>query len=52
MKTRVSMKMATMRDVSDRECLDNVYGRCMKFLDGEIRVCSTKTSQTWKKLKT
>ena len=50
-KTRVSMKMVARRDVSDSECMDKVYGRCMKVLDGEIRFLSTETGQIWKKPK-
>ena len=46
------MKMVARRAASDRECLDEVYGRCMKVLDGEIRVCATETSQIWKTPKT
>ena len=44
----VSKKMVARRVVSDRECLDKVYGRCMKVLDGYIRVLSAETSQIWK----
>ena len=46
------MKMMERRVVSDRECLDNVYGRSMNVVDGGIMVLSIETNHTWKTPKT